>query len=292
MGTNPRDFLAAVGLLRILARTNGSVRLGFADDGAYTADLTNVEADEVLVRIMHDAESEAGPRPWRLKYDKAEKRGAKAVFDLKAPPEAFRAFLFSVLGSWMTGEPDGVAYAASFGTDVAVDGKGNTKPTAFHFTAANQQFLDTVEKTRASVDREWIKAALFNGHTNRSGPNLRWDTGADRKYALMANDPNEDGTSVNAPLEWLAFRGLPLFPVVPRGVRAATTGVRGRSDDMQFTWPLWCIPASLSTVRSLLLVDWAARRDRVDTGIIAVCTSEIRRSAQGFGNFGPASVGI
>lgn len=28
----------------------------------------------------------------------------------------------------------------------------------------------------------------------------------------MANDPKKDGTSVDAPLEWLAFGGLPLLP--------------------------------------------------------------------------------
>jgi hypothetical protein len=140
------------------------------------------------------------------------------------------------------------------------------------------------------IDRDWVAAALFEGHVEQPGPNLRWDPGADRMYALMANDPNDDGTTVNAPLEWLAFRGLVLFPVVPRGARAETAGVRGRGSDMRFSWVLWSEPVSISTVRSLVVADWGARAERGEVGIIATCTSEIRRSAQGFGNFGPAAV--
>lgn len=289
-GTNPRDFLAAVGLLRVLSREHANVRLMFRDDGAYTAVVANVDAKEILSCIMRDVEREQGARPWRLSYEKTEKRGTKTVFDLKPPPRAFRAFLRETLAAWRNGEREGAEYAAAYATDVAVDGKGNTKPTAFHFTAANQQFLDTAEKLRSLLDADWVRTALFDGNANRPGPNLRWDPGADRLYALMANNPIHDGTAANAPLEWLAFRGLPLFPVVPRGVRVETTGVRGRGDDMQFSWALWSVPASISTVRSLLQVDWKDRSDRAAAGILAVCTSKIRRATQGFGNFGPARV--
>ena len=67
----------------------------------------------------------------------------------------------------------------------------------------------------------------------------------------MANNPSGDGTLVDAPLEWLAFRGMPLLPSFPRRSRIITTGVVGRGDDMTFTWPLWsqnaeyCQPATV-----------------------------------------------
>jgi hypothetical protein len=123
------------------------------------------------------------------------------------------------------------------------------------------------------------------------GSNLRWNPGADRNWALMANNPSGDGTRVDAPLECVAFRGLPMLPSFPRGSRIITTGVVGRGDDMTFTWPLWSIPASLPTTRSAIQIDWTgSARERAARGIFAICSSAIRRTSQGFGNFGPSSV--
>jgi hypothetical protein len=288
-GTNPRDFLASLGLLRIMGSRTRETRLRFSEDGAFVPYLDGVSARSVVEGILHDAASQAGPQPWRLEYDKGEKRGSKRVADLKPPPEVFRLFVESSVTSWLTGAREGAAYAASFATETAVDGRGNTKPTALHFTAANQQFLATVEQVRNMIDATWCEQALFKGQADRSGPNLRWDPAADRAYALMASDPQRQDTNVNAPLEWLAFRALPLIPVVPRGVRVETTGVRGRGTEMEFRWPLWSAAASLFTVASLVRLDWwSERRERLPAGITAICISEIRRTAQGFGNFGPA----
>jgi hypothetical protein len=167
----------------------------------------------------------------------------------------------------------------------------NTKPTAFHFTAAHQHFLDIVETIRASVTAEWAARSLFEGHAARPGSNLRWDPAAERNWALRANDPQTERTTVDAPLEWLAFRGLPLFPSFPRGSRIITTAVSGQGDEMKMTWPLWGVPVSLETARSALQMVWTGvSRDRARRGVFAVCTSAIRRTSQGFGNFGPATV--
>lgn len=121
---------------------------------------------------------------------------------------------------------------------------------------------------------------------------MRWDPAADRNYALMAENPNTEGTKVDAPLEWLAFRGLPFFPTVPWSSRVLTTAVRGRGDDMEFSWPLWGLGACRDTVRSLTGLRFAENEGSklLARGVFAVCASEIRRTSQGFGNFGPASV--
>jgi hypothetical protein len=107
----------------------------------------------------------------------------------------------------------------------------------------------------------------------------------------MGENPVETGTRVDAPLEWLAFRGLPLLPVMSVGSRIVTTCVEGGGDEMRMRWPLWRDPAGLATVGSLLRVGWHRRREeRAVRGIFAICTSAIRRSTQGFGNFGPAEI--
>lgn len=291
-GSNPLGFLAALGLLRVVP----GATLGFFEDGSFRGFVDGLEKSEsdIAMLIVADAEAAADESaPWRFAYTKAatKKQGPREVADLKAPPGDFKKFLATCIEAWLTGNDEAAGYAAAYGTDIAVDGKGNTKPTAFHFTAAQQTFLGAVEGIRASVTQEWVETSLFRGHGERPGSNLRWDPGAERNWALMANNPSGDGTRVDAPLEWLAFRGLPLLPSFPRGLRIITTGVVGRGDDMTFSWPLWSVPASLLTTRSALQVDWTgSTKERAARGVFAICSAAIRRTSQGFGNFGPSSV--
>jgi hypothetical protein len=323
-GSNPLGFMASVGLLRLLHAHDDLARLGFTEDGAFHAWIECAPAlNDIPGIVAKDAEDSAGPQPWRLEYEKREKRGIKVVADLKAPPEQFSKYLNSAIDKWMAGRPEQSEYAVAYGTEIGRDGNGNTKPTAFHFTAANQQFLGTVEDTRGNITREWVEESLDDRDGKiKSGMNLRWDPDADRSRALMSVDPTKYGTTVNAPLEWLAFRGLPAFPNVPVGGRIVTCGVTGRhKDEFRFHWPLWSLGVSFATVRSLLLLTatWiekeektrrmieasgsSGRRYRLQCdlekaideqrrrSVFAICTSEIRRSKQGgFGNFGPADV--
>jgi hypothetical protein len=291
-GSNPLGFMAAMGLLRVIP----DAKLGFSKDGSFRAfvDGLDMSDGEFAKLIAVDAEAAASEgAPWRFTYTKAatKKQGPQKVADLKPPPDEFKRFLATSIKTWLTGSDEAADYAAAYGTDVALDGKGNTKPTAFHFTAANQTFLGAVEGIRSSLSQEWIETSLFKGYGERPGSNLRWNPGAERNWALMANNPNEEGTRVDAPLEWLAFRGLPILPSFPRGSKIITAGVVERGDDTTFRWPLWSVPISVSTARSVLLVDWGeGAKERVARGIFAICSSVIRRTSQGFGNFGPSSV--
>jgi hypothetical protein len=289
--TNPLGFLASVGLLRLLGLQRPSTMVAFLTDGSYRPSFEEISASEIGPLVAADAAAPLAHESWWLSYEKQEKAGVKVVADLKAPPDVFQSYLVACIQRWANGDDDAAAYAAAFGTSIARDGKGNTKPTAFHFTAANQQFLQAVEGTRAMLTTEWIQQSLFEGHAERRGANLRWNPLADRNWALMRGNPNHEGTTVDAPLEWLAFRALPLFPTAPRGTRVMTTAVTGRGDKMKLTWPLWSTPTSLRAARSLLWVDWANSAVRTKyRDVFAVCASPIRRSNQGFGNFAPAEV--
>lgn len=291
-GSNPLGFLASLGLLRVVP----GAKLGFSDDGSFRAFIDGFDKSraELAMLVAADADaSESEQAPWRFTYTKAatKKQDSQEVADLKPPPEDFKKLLATCIEKWLAGNNEAAGYVAAYGTDIAVDNKGNTKPTAFHFTAANQTFLGAVEGIRASLTQEWIETSLFEGYGERTGSNLRWNPGAERNWALMANNPSGDGTRVDAPLEWLAFRSLPLLPSFPCGSRIITTGVVGRGDDMVFTWPLWSITASLATTRSAIQIDWTrSANERAARGIFAICSSAIRRTSQGFGNFGPSSV--
>jgi hypothetical protein len=291
-GSNPLGFLAALGLLRIIR----GARLAFQDDGSCRAFFDGFvgSESEIVGLIWNDVQSaKSDSIAWRFSYVKAatKKQGPQTVRDLKPPPQDFKKFLSSSVNAWLMLQDEGVAYAAAYATDVATDNNGNTKPTAFHFTAAQQTFLGTVDDIRSSLTPDWVHASLFEGRAERPGKNLRWDPGAERNRALMGSDPSGDGTFVDAPLEWLAFRGLPLLPSFPRGSRIATTGITRRDNGLTFTWPLWFNPGSMQTIRSVVQVDWTkVGTERVARGVFAICSSLIRRTSQGFGNFGPSSI--
>jgi len=290
-GTNSLGFLATMGLLRLLQRESKLARVGFLPDGSFHPFVEGFDGD-LAALVCRDAALAEGKQAWWLEYEKAGKDNV-IVADLKPPPLVFKEFLTACVERWCSGYGEAVAFAAAYGTSVIYDKtkNKNIKPTAFHFTAAQQEFLHIVEKIRAAVTSEWASRSLFEGHADCAGSNLRWDHAAERNWARRANDPTKDDTRVDAPMEWLAFRGLPLFPSFPRGTRIITTAVSGRGEDMEMTWPLWSIPISLETARSALQMTWtSASRDRLMRGVFAVCTSAIRRTNQGFGNFGPAMI--
>jgi hypothetical protein len=333
-GANPLGFMASVGLLRLLGERCGSARLGFTEDGAFHAWIecdSSLDVSSIADAVATDAAkapAAGSDQPWWLAYEKGKKGengGAKPVADLKPPRTKFAEFLASALSEWAEGRPERAEYAAAYGTDVALDGNKNTKPTAFHFTAAQQTFLGQVDSIRSAIDIEWTKESLDVPGATRKGGNLRWDPDAERSRALMSINPGGDSTVVNAPLEWLAFRALPTFRCVPIGERIVTCGVTGRrQDELRFHWPLWSCAASYMTVRSLVSVAavWVENEEAIKRrieecrksgqqrqqpseslqrdlertidsrrarGVFAVCTSAIRRT-QRFGNFGPAHV--
>jgi hypothetical protein len=288
-GSNPLGFMAALGILRVIP----GARLGFFDDGSFQAFVVGVSQDDLAKRVTADAKDAANAPAWHLTYDKpaTKRKSSERVADLKPPVDRFRSFLKTCIEAWLNGKDEAAAYAAAYATDVALDSKGNTKPTAFHFTAGNQKFLEVVEEIRASITQEWVERSLFNGNAERPGSNLRWDPGAERNRALRADDPSRQQTRVNAPLEWLAFRALPLFPSFPRGSKIITTGVFDREDETVFKWPLWSVPVSLATARSVLQVDWTGNiQEQAARHIFAICSAIIRRTGQGYGSFGPTWV--
>jgi hypothetical protein len=235
-----------------------------------------------------------------LKYEKPGKEGGKVAWDLKPPPDRFRRYLLSLVASSAPGARQNVDLAAAFATDVAKDNGGNTKPTALHFTAGQQEFLRMVNDLLHGTEKEPpvgesdIREALFGPWTySRPLPVLQWDATASRDYALRASDPSKEKKQGVAGAEWLAVRGLPFFTAVPRGTRVLTTACFGGWKDGGMRWPLWTgwlDPGTIATALSLNLEDMRPR-ERAARGIAVVLESAIRRSDQGgYGSFTPARV--
>jgi len=292
-GSNPLGFLAALGVLNVLADRAGGdpgPRLAWRDGGSWRPVVITAGEWTRLSLVRAVAEDLAA---WKqepalaLEYGDGER-------DLKPPPEEFRAFLERLVGAASLANRRSIDLASAFATDVAVDSNGNTKPTALHFTAGKQKFLAQVLGLAEGVEDADLAEALFGPWSySRPLPVLKWDATTTRDYALRAGDPSKEKVLGVPGADWLAFRGLSFIQVVPRGHHVATTGCFGGWNEGDFRWPLWSVPLSREVVRSVLRLDAASLSEahRRARGICAVLESRIRRSDQGgYGSFSPAAI--
>jgi hypothetical protein len=287
-GTNPLGFLAALGVLAAVTDAAPGARLAWRREGEWRATLTCecADLDGLLDCLNADRRNCIDDPALALEY------GGKR--DLKPTPGQYRDFLIHLAAHASATNGRSVAWAAAFATDVAVDNNGNTKPTALHFTAGQQQFLQMVVELVNNVTKDDLREAIEGPwRYERSLPVLGWDATSSRDYALRASDPSTDKKRGVPGADWLAMRGLAFFPTVPQGARVMTTGCTGGWKDGRFRWPLWTVSLSAAVVCSLLRQDMEAltEPERRARGIGAVFSSGIKRSEQGgYGSFEPALV--
>ncbi|MCC6622977.1 MAG: hypothetical protein IT385_17090 [Deltaproteobacteria bacterium] len=284
-GSNPLGFLAALGVLE--ATTARGARLAWRDVGVWRPVLISPIEDIDALIVALDADRRACIEDPALSLEYG------GTYDLKPPPGVFRGFLERLLADAAPHARRSVDWAAAFATDVAVDNNGNTKPTALHFTAGNQVWLEMVRRLSEEVTPDDLREALVGPwRYERKLPVLSWDATVSRDYALRATNPALEKKAGVPGADWLAVRGLPSLAVVPRGTQVATPGCTGEWKTGRFTWPLWTVPLGLDLVRSTLrLADLDSERVREARGIGIVFESGIRRSDQGgYGTFTPASV--
>lgn len=312
-GANPLAFFAALGVLRILdaqaqKQGNPTPRLSWVDEGRWRPCFYGPQSlQDIVNAVLIDMPSWDEGLILGFAYTSGGERttpdAAGAIRDLKPTPVLARNWLEEIAEQAAAGNRGCADTVAALVTDTAVDGKGNTKPSTFHFTAGKQLFLKMVGELRQGLKQEDFVEALCGPWRGRSKlPSLSWDSTVARIYALRASDPSDEKRGSIPGADWLAFNGLALLPVVPRGKKILTTGVTGGWKNGVFTWPVWRVPATLRSIRSLL--SWHAiapplQEDRNNTwreqlrirGVAAVFRSAITRSEQGgYGGFSPAEV--
>ncbi len=309
-GLSPLGFFASLGVLRVLDDRARSARhemagprMSWVDSGGWRPRVHGVSGlEEVIGAVLEDQPSWTNEPALRFAYDKGGELCAPdvrgAVRDLKPPPGVMRGFLMQVADLWATGKGRSARHAAAYGTDIATDNNGNTKPTSLHFTAGQQTFLSAVAEIHENLTREHIREALAGPWKRESTlKTAGWDPmGAftARMYAMRASNPASEKRPGTPGAEWLAFIGMSFFPTFPVGTQVCTTCVRGGWKDSSLTWPLWDRPASARTIESLLRTPRLAQlqaRQRAARGVVAICKASILRSDQGgYGAFAPTSV--
>lgn len=287
-GTNPLAFFAALGVLEVLSDRGMPARLRWRDDAGWHPVLDRVDGDvDVIVAwIDDDRISCVDETALQLEYEGKQ--------DLKPVPRLFRTYLEGLARRAYPGRRRGVDWASAFATDVATDNNGNTKPTALHFTAGQQQFLKMVRDLAMGTTSADVREALVGPwRYSRPLPVLGWDATSMRGYALRASDPSTDKKLGVPGADWLAVRGLASLPVVPVRTQIRTTGCTGGWKTGTFRWGLWTVPLTRELARSTLRLDLEhmGRAERAARGIGAVLRCGIRRSDQGgYGSFEPATV--
>lgn len=303
-GQNPLGFLAAVGLLRILdenARRSTVVRprLMFTQTPPFVArilfDGTFPQMKEI---VLADAAEQNSNIALSLAYDADNElcspQAPGATRDLKPSPSVARAFLLNAASS----SRRDADLAAGMLSDVVRDNNGASKPTALHFTAGQQAFLEMVEALRVGINDAALDEALIGPWRNTSKlPSLGWDSSVARSYALRASDPSSEKRGSVPAANWLGVQALTFFLVMPEHSRERmvlrTTNVGLGWKHVPFTWPLWTELAESSVIAALLRLDSArlSQTARLAVGVSMVLRSRILRTDQGgYGSFTPPEV--
>ncbi|MEZ4362676.1 MAG: hypothetical protein R3B48_20965 [Kofleriaceae bacterium] len=299
-GQNPLAFLAALGLLRVLDESipaeRPRPRLYFDEGGATTAHLVSeLTVGELYELILKDAAGPRGEAALSLAYNKegtrADARSEGAIADLKPPPSVARAFLLELAARGV--DRRDADLGAAFFSELITDHNGNTKPTALHFTAGQQKFLEMVSELRRNLQQAHLEEALFGPWRGEDPlPSLSWDSTVARQYALRAVNPSSEKRGSVAGANWLAVIGLSYFEVNARGDRLVTAGVEGGWKSSVFRWPVWTPPCTRREISGLLrgAAHQLRAPQRAALGISQVFECAITRSDQGgYGGFSPAA---
>lgn len=288
-GTNPLGFLAALGVQVAFASSPKQPKLWWSEDitphAIVNGDFTIDQIADQALAVFPEWRKSPALNPKRLDGIDMPKGD-----ELKLSPEDLRVYLGQVGQSGSAG-----ALMAALVAEGSLDKQGIAKPSDFYFTAGSMKFLGIARQVLGEVLREDLISGLMGPWLYQSQlSSLMWDVSDDRIYALRANNPQEEKKRTNPGPESLAILGLSLYPVFGSSDRTRTQGCSGNWKSGFYSWPLWCKPASVHAVKSLLAHAYhhpdAGSRDRWYRawGVSRILRSPIRRSGQGgYGTFGP-----
>ncbi|TVQ96649.1 MAG: hypothetical protein EA398_15670 [Deltaproteobacteria bacterium] len=294
-GDNPGAFLAALGVLEVTTTAGFATRLRWTAAAGWRPVIEGMGSVHALLDVLEqDLRSTRDQEVLSFQYPKDEKKPQDLTGDLKPDPPRLRAWLEQLAADVSPDTRSSVDLAVALVPEGGLDRGGKAKPTAFHFTAGQQKFLDMVNTLRDEVTRDHLEEGLFGPWLHPVKlPSLGWDVGNSREYALRAQDPSTDAKLAQPGFEWLGLRGLRFLPTWAHRGQTVTTGVKGSWKNGSFLWPIWQPALSAAEVASLLAQrtrHWtpAERRAR---GIGTLYEARINRHDQGgYGSFRPPAV--
>lgn len=253
---NPRDFLAALGLLRLLDlmwpdacprmcwNKAGHPRLHLS--ASLPNDWTAILVSELQALNSHE------PHPFvHNKIIKVSHSEFRAAID--------RSLAFRDSESAVAALP--CALYAAYGSQIHAKDESKASPSAFSFANA-QSGKELLRDIRELISKNFTPAGLHEFLTcspsgRRDGKSFRWHPAELRTAAYRAHDP---GSKITGDVihdypesNILAFFGLSFYPVVDTEKRELTLGIsRVRQLGDCFTWPVWETFHSCDSVFTLL----------------------------------------
>jgi len=239
-GLNPDSPLgvrAALGLLRVCDRIfPASCRLSWQRIHAVLH--TRHSCDEgQLVDALDQDHRQHGTPPW-LAWEKDIRVAAETFSELVAASDRSTQEVLAALAH-----------------EYHKDKNGNLRPTAWRMYGVKERtgWLAAIgDIVKAMTADKWREAVFGPWRYEDNGSPLGWDPSVVQRHAEQARTSSATGPVATAGAVWLAALSLPLFPVFVGQRRLATTGIVGDA----FYWPIWTHPATLSTVRFLLQLDY------------------------------------
>ncbi|MCO6438182.1 MAG: hypothetical protein J5J06_13895 [Phycisphaerae bacterium] len=257
-GSNPLGFLAALGLLRVLAesRDHRAVFMHWVEGpGTWVPEISihpagELSEDDVLDHLSESLAARLSDHPAQLL--ERFKRAGDAVEE--------RQKIFRDVYSQCDRLDHGTMHAnwlAALASDAAPADAINQLQTA-----RRDYYLKNIASVIERTTRDHLQRAIFrpwdyaDALDNQS---LHLDPGEDRRHAHQWNQPSGDpdrkrsGGMLGA--NRLAIEAIPLFTSMPENDAMRTIGFTGnRSHDTRWTWPIWSVPIPLSVVRSMLVI--------------------------------------
>jgi len=237
-----RDWLAAVGLLRVISETTDTGHLVWRMDvGRYRLVVDSVPDDlaercAAWVTANRNAWHFAGRQ--NVDFDDEFWR-EKAL----AATTRIEVTLWCSLASDAVWHRDGKKLKAS-GLEYA-HGGGHQ-----HWLASVRDFL-----AESAVTADQFARILANERDETmDGRICRWDPACERDHALRAKAPTKDPMSQDQTINALAAIGLASCPSAPgeRGLVTPLVGARGN-----LAWPIWTAPLRLADLEAALCCGWA-----------------------------------
>ncbi|MFC1579558.1 hypothetical protein ACFL4N_01450 [Thermodesulfobacteriota bacterium] len=231
---SPAGFLAATGLLRVLASDHGiQARLGWRDGHAVIDGIDPEAAIEVLVTHMVDR-AEAPELNW-------------ADSPRKVTPELYRNACIR-----MYDDHRALAFMAGWATD-AVLHDGFVATTRLDMTSGQQKLLRDLRALALKVEQDHFRSALLGGpYEGQSSFGL--DPIAVRSHAHESQAPTKSKAPGKPGLIWLAFESIPLHPVIPVAPNRTLTTGWSRAPDAAYVWPIWEATLTLEEVQLLRML--------------------------------------
>ncbi len=263
---SPIGFMAAVGLLRVLAEDcELPVRLGWRNG---LAALEGVERETLLEMLTQHMGARHEAYEWN--WTPSAKRMLASEY-----AEACRQ---------AAGDRRALAFLAAFATDTALTEEGFIRSSRLDLTSGRQQLIADLKRVaqglREADDAKYaFTSALFGGPYERQS-SFGWDPVGVRSHAHEARAPAASAPPGKRGLVWLAAEALSLHPVLPSRGRATTTGCERIGDGGQaYYWPVWEEAIlELSEVRFLRALDFISLTRR--PGVTSVWASDFGSSGK------------